>query len=413
MNLVSIPLPTLGVDLLSDETSLPRGAVRSADNVDIRRDGSFKRRDGYATAVPGADFHSLHHTPRGTLVGRGTKVYALDTETFAPTLLCDTGSHAVVDFHEFNGHTYFINAGSAWWIPADDPTPRRVGVPLPDALPDAAAHPNGALAAGTYAVALSRVDDRGEESSTKLLGRVELPAGGGIHLTGLSSTLTGSYRVYLTPPDGDALYLSETFSAAFSEFVVTRPPDGAVRTSQHLQPLPAGDFIRGHAGRLYVARGDTLFFSQALRPHLYDPRHDFITFAGEIKFIEPVAGGLFVGDERGVWFLPGNDPAQFQMRRVSSAQAVRRSSLTLPGSNFDQQITETDHDVAVWLSTEGYVLGRPSGDAISLHPERVRVAAGLEGRSRFLVRSGLKQIITLVAATTTSVFGVALDTTMQ
>jgi hypothetical protein len=68
-------------------------------------------------------------------------------------------------------------------------------------------------------------------------------------------------------------------------------------------------------------------------------------------------------------------------------------------------------DVAVWLSTEGYMLGRPSGDVVSLHPDRVRVAAGLEGRSRFLVRNGVKQIITLVAATTTTGNGVAIDTT--
>lgn len=410
---VRIPLPTLGVDLLSDETGLMEGAVRSADNVDIRRDGGFKRRAGYEVKVAGADFHSLYHSGRGTLVARGQRVYALDTETFAPSLLCEMGSDSPVDFTEANGHLYFINRGSFWWVPNDEASPRRVGVPLPDAMPDASASPNGALAAGTYVVALSRVDDRGEESQTKLLGRIALPNGGGILLTGVQVDLTCSYRVYLSPPDGDALYLSEEFSGGFAQYVVTRPPDGAIRTSQHLKPLPAGSFVRGHGGRLYVAASDTLWFSEPLRPHLHNPQHNFIKFTGEIKFVEAVEAGLYVGDERGVWLLPGKDPAQFQMRLVSSARPVARSSVKLSGAHFDQKVTQSDLDVAVWLSTEGYILGRGTGDVVSLHPERVRVAAGLEGRSRFVVRDGVKQIITLAAATTTSGFGVATDTSMQ
>lgn len=408
-----IPLPFRGVDLLSDETSLPDGSVRSADNFDLRRDGSFKRRDGYEIKVAGADFHSLHTTPRGTLVARGQRVYALDTETFAPTLLCEMGDDGPVAFADINGHTYFTNRGSAWWIPADDPAPRRVGVSLPAALPDVAAHPTGALSAGRYAVALSRIDDRGEESRTQFLGSVDLPSGGGIRLSGMVSDLTCSYNVYLSPPDGDALYLSENFSGAFTEFVVTRQPDGATRSTQHLEPLPAGEFICAHAGRIYTGLDDIVRFSEALRPHLYDPRHNFIRFTGPVRFVESVTGGLLVGDDRGVHLLSGNEPAQFQITTVSTAQAVRRSAINVSGAHFNKDITGTDMDVVVWLSTEGYMLARPSGDVVSLHPERVRVAAGLEGRSRFVVRDGIKQIITLVAATNRQTYGVAIDTTLQ
>lgn len=413
MNSIKIPLPTLGVDLLSGETGVAEGAVRSADNVDIRRDGTFKRRGGYEVKVAGADFHSLAHTTRGTIVARGQRVYALDTNTFTPSLLCEMGADAPVDFHEHNGHLYFTNPGSIWWVPSDESGPRRVGVRLPEAMPDLAPNAAGALLPGRYVVALSRVDDRGEESATKLVGSVDLPAGGGILLTGLPVDLECAYRAYLSPPDGDALYLSEEFSGAFSQFLLTRPADGAIRTSQHLAPMPAGEFVRGHAGRLYVMSGDTLYFSQPLRAHLHDPRHDFIKFSGQGRFLEAVAGGLYVGDDRGVWFLPGNDPDQFQLRNVSRVAPVRRSAVTLSGAHFNQELVAGDGNVVVWLSEEGYILGRASGETTPLHPERVRVAAGLEGRSRFVVRDGVKQIITLAAATTAPGFGVATDTSMQ
>ena len=412
MKSVKLSLPKLGLDLMSGETDLPDGSVRRAENVDISSDGSFQRRVGYSVAVPGADFHSLHTSSRGTLVARGTKVYALDTNTFAPSLLCDTGSHSPVEFIEYNGHTYLINEGSFWWIPADG-TIRPVGVAQPNILPDVAPSDTGALPAGAYTIALSRVDDRGEESGTKMLGSVHLPNGGGILLTGLQTFLDGGYRVYLTPPNGDALYLAEEFSSAFSQYLVTSPPDGAIRNSQHLAPMPAGSFVRWHAGRLFVAKGDTVWFSEALRPHLYDPRYNFIRFVGPIRFIETIPGGLYVGDDRGVWWLGGTEPTQLKQILVSSARAIARSSIRLSGLHFDRKITETDMDVAVWLSEEGYFIGKNSGDAVSLHPERVRVAADLEGRSVFLIRDGVKQIITLVAATTTSGYGVAIDTAIQ
>lgn len=407
----ALPLPALGVDLLSEETGLVERTVRRAENVDIHRNGTIRRRGGYTIHTAGDGFQALFASPHGLLAQRWGNVYRLDTEALLPLKLCDTGSFAPVDFSVHNGHTYFGNDASLWWIPANETTPRRVGVDLPAALPDIEAHASGSLPVGNYIVALSRMDDRGEESATKVLGRIELPAGGGVRLYGMAPDLGATYRVYLTPPDGEALYLAETFFGAFSEYVVTQKPDGAIRSTQHLAQLPGCDFIRGHAGRIYVARGDTVFFSEPLRPHLHDPRHNFVKFSGRVRFIEAVAGGIYVGDDRGAWFLPGNQPEE--IRPASSARAVRRSSLRVSGAHFNKDVTQSDQDCAVWLSEEGYMLGRATGDVVSLHPERVRVDAGLEGRSRLLVRNGIKQIVTLVSASQSATYGVALDTSMQ
>lgn len=409
---MKIQLPARGVDLLSDETGLPEGAVRAASNVDIRKDGSFSRRTGYSILSSGANWHSVFNSPSGTLVGVGTKLNLLDTTSYALTELADMGSEELIDFTVFNGHTYAVNRSSAWWIPEGAVSVRRIGVSAPNARPGIFAHPYGALSAGTYAVAISRVDDRGEESPTVFLGTVDLSSGGGVMLSGVPVDANCSYRVYLSAPDSEALYLSEEFSGVLGSFVAGRPADGVTRSTQHLQPMPAGDFVRGHAGRLYVARDNALYFSDPLRPHLHDPRHGFVQFVGEIRFVEPVIAGLFVGDDRGVWFLAGNDAGEFAQRKVSSAVAIKRSSCIVAGAHF-KPLVETDADVAVWLSTEGYMIGPPSGDALSIHPDRLRVAASLEGRSRFMVRNGVKQIITLTAATEQRGFGIALDTVLQ
>lgn len=407
-----IPLPSLGVDLLSDQTQMRRGSVRVAENVDINVSGTFKRRDGFTTVVAGEGFHSAYTDARGTLVGRGNSLFAID-EALAPSFLLDMAAPGPWDFTVYNGHTYVASRQALVFFPADGSAPRRVGVTPPVALPSLAAHTAGNLTAGTYAVAVSRLDDRGEESPTVALGTIELTAG--LRLEGLAVEVGSKYRVYITPPNGDVLYLAAEFDAVFTQYVVADMPDGAPRTSQNLRAMPAGDFVRGHAGRLYVARDDTLYFSEPLRPHLTDARSGFIQFVGDIRFVEPVEGGLYIGDDRGVWWLDGMDPSKSSLRRVSKPLAVRRSSLVVSSVHMAGQGDQPVADVAVWLSTEGYMIGRPDGGVTPLHPDRVALAADLEGRSVFVIRDGVKQIVTLIAATkeATQAFGVALDSTLH
>lgn len=413
MRNVAIPLPQLGIDLLTDETSLPKGAVREAINVDLKKSGAFARRPGFSTRVAGDGFTGIFADERGVLVGRGTKVYALDADTYTPTMLCDLGREAPVDFTKYNGHVYFTNPGSSWWVPSDSAAARPVGVALPDRLPTVADHTAGALLPGEYSVALSIVDERGEESQSCLLGTLMLTAG--VMLSGLEQAPGRKYRVYLTPPGGDVLYLAAEFDAVFEQYAVTVLPAGAVRTSQYLRPMPAGDFIRGHAGRLYVASEDTIFYSEPLRPHLCDPRHNFIKFVGKVRFMEPLPDGMYVGDDRGTWWLAGDDPTKYQLVRAHESLAIRRSSVLIPGRHLPSESMSADKNVVVWLSTMGYMAGREGGVVVPLNPERVAVAADLEGRSVFLLRDGMKQIITLTAAPTSAIrtFGVALDTSLQ
>ena len=403
------PLPALGIDLRSGETSIPRGAVRRADNVDITADGTFSRRTGYEVGVAGSGFHSMFAGSRGQVVVKGSVAHIFNPDTFGLSVACDIGSEAPVDFAEINKHLFLGNEASLWWIPNDEVSPRRVGVLPPNSLPHIA-ETNGSLLAGTYSVAVSRVDERGEESATVLVGQIALPNGGGILLSGMAMDLDAMIRVYITPPDGEVMYLSEEFSGAFTTFAATQRPDGATRSTQHLVPMKPGTFLAGQGGRLYSAAGNTLYFSEALRYGLYDPRYNFIEFSGNIRFLSAVDGGLFIGDDRGVWFLDGKEPSKAGLSLASPVLAIRRSALNVAGSALDNDLIDTDADVAVWLSVEGFMVGAPTGTVTPINPEKLRVAADFEGRSRLVVRDGTKQIITLLSATGVLGYGLAIDT---
>ena len=404
---IDLPLPTLGLDQLSDETRLAAGAVRSAVNVDIDRDGQIKRRDGHIVVGSGV-FTGVVSFGGYVYVGQGSSLYLLDQGTYALTFLCDMGIEARFTTTEYNGYLYVLGPAARWRFNRYAPTtPLPVGVSLPALLPEVEAVPSGSLTPGSYGVAISLVNVQGEESPAAFLGNRTLTAG--LRLTNLTVTPDHFWRVYITPPDGDVLYLAEEFSASLTTYGVSVYPDGAPCTTLNLDPLPTGHIIRARSGRMYVASGDAVWFSEALRPHLTSLRHNFVSFAGKIRMMEAVEGGLYVGDSRGVWFLAGDDPTKYVQQSVSAALAVPMSALLVPAAYFADAVQAKD-DCAVWLSADGYMVGTPDGAVTALHSDRIRIDPSVTGRSVFLSRDGIKQVITLTAASSATPPGVAIDT---
>ena len=408
----TIPLPRLGVDLLSDETQMPAGTVRAAVNVDIDKRGQFGRRGGSALAAPGDGYGDLYPWGQTLLARRGALLLAIDPDTLAEAPLCNLGADGPINYAAYNGDLYIACATGLWLLRAGAGVAVPAGSRLPDALPELSTASAGALAPGRYMAAISMVDERGEESPAVPLGQADVTAG--LLLTGLAVVPGSRWRLYLTPPDGDVLYLAEEFDAVFEQYAVTVYPGGAPCATLHLAVMPGGHFVRGFSGRLFVAASDTLWFSEPLRPHLTAPRHNFIRFVGQIRFVEFVAGGAYVGDDRGVWWLAGADPTQYSQQQASDAVAVARSSVLVPMHRMGVLESRAAADCAVWLSADGYMVGAPGGQVTALHPDRIRLAPQIAGQSVFLLRDGIQQIVTLTASPgPASVFGGAIDTAMH
>ena len=403
------PLPITGIDSLSNETALMKGAVREAINVDIGRAGRFKRRVGQTKRLAGNEYHSLWGAQqRGTmLVANGNKLLRLNDDLTSQPL-ADLVTGDPLSYTEYNGNVYWTSKSTFGWLPSNSPDPRPVGVPTPEINPALAAG-NGSLTAGKYGVCISYVDERGEESGTTAVQIIDLPQGGGIALSGMAVRPGWEVYVYITDPDGMKLHLGAKLPAVFSSYLVAEVAKGGDCDTQFLQPLPPGEFIAWLAGRLYTAKNGTLCFSNAMRPHLYNPAHNFIQFSGYISFIEAVTDGLYVGDSRGVWFLSGTDPTKFEMRLVSTCRAVRRSSIKIPPEHFPEKKVPATNPVALWLSTSGYVVGMDGGATVELQPDRIKVPAGLVGRTTYLFRDGIKQVVSPVNSTSTVAFGTAVD----
>jgi hypothetical protein len=394
MKKVQIAMPTRGVDIRASDTSLMRGTVRSAVNVDIATSGEFSRRRGFALATPATNLLAISATDMGVYVHRAGEILMLDERTNAMTHLCDFPGPDQADFQRHNNYLYATNGDS--FVKIRGTTALPVATPLPARLPDLAVGAGG-LSAGTYGVIMTALDQFGEESAAAYLGAVAVPDAGGVNVVGFQPD-GRTYRFYMTHANGDIAYLLLEMPVVTTEVRLTAAPEGAPAPPLGRVPLPAGTFVCGHAGRLYTARFDTVFFSDAFAPHLSQAGHNFIKFEGDITVLEAVPTGLFVGDSRGVWFLEGQDPDKFSMRLASDQVAGMASSAMVPASALPVDARVGEAPLPIWLTETGYVAGLPSGSCKSFISDRISVEGGIAGRSTVLETGGHKQLITLTAA---------------
>lgn len=394
MKRTQIHLPTRGADTRTSDTSMLAGAVRSAVNVDIATSGEFARRRGFALVTPATNLLAINASDIGVVVHRGGELMAVDKATDALIHLCPFEGSDPADFAHHNDFLYVTNGNGFVKISADTGAVSPVGVPLPDRLPDLTPG-TGSLAPGEYGVIMSVLDDTGEESAAAALGTVKV-LDGGIVVSGLPQD-GRTYRFYMTHAGGEIAYLALEVPVLFPDVLLSSLPDGAPAPELGMMPMPPGVLVCGHAGRLYTAMRNRVFYSEAFNPHLSKAGNNFITFDGDVTMLKAVPTGLFVGDSRGVWFLEGQDPEQFSIRKASPEVVGMGSAQMVPRSAMAVDAREGDHALPVWLTAVGYVMGQASGLCKSIISDRIAVESGIDGRSAVVQDRGNKQLITLTA----------------
>jgi hypothetical protein len=128
--------------------------------------------------------------------------------------------------------------------------------------------------------------------------------------------------------------------------------------------------IEHHAGRLFVSSNNVLWWSEPFRYDLFDLAENFVQFNTKIRLIKSVAGWLYVGTEKSIYFLTGNVPAEFNLSKVANFAPVEwtDSYEYIDGSGLGMQINGL---CALWASTEGAIIGTPSGQTVNLNKEKI------------------------------------------
>lgn len=267
----------------------------------------------------------------------------------------------------------------------DGQTAKRLTIDTP-AKPQVGKSSGYSLSEGDYSFAISWLAN-GFESALSEIEKVQLPDKSGVQLQlpmCLDSNVT-HVRIYMSEPSGSELRQAfELPIDTMSIDIPALPELGRITAFQYLSPMKTGSFLRLWRGRLWVVRSNVLYFSEAMTYHLTDERYNFIQFPQRIRFIEPVDGGIWVGQADHVVFVRGQDVRNMAIEHKASRAPIYASS-NLLHSDMVKQFSQGGFWCAVWLADNGFVAGTAEGQLVELQSEAIK---GITAQSCQLVGFG-------------------------
>ena len=387
----------LGINNVAKVTALPEEALRDALNVDLDNSGKPRIREGRTKVYNGTQVHSLHGATCGTVFVEGAELKSLLPD-YSASSIGDLVSHSRVDYAEVNDTTYLTNGFEVWKLDADANIELN-GVAHPEGQPiPGFSSLVGSLESGRYLIAVTFVND-GEESGATLAVEVTTSQRGAITLSAIPQSSDATHvRIYCTEPGGQTLREFAEIPMGTTSYVITRTVQGRVLETQFMRRLPAGRLIAHFKGRLLIAKGNTLYYSEALRYGLYSPANNFISFAEDITIVQPVEDGVYVVADK-TYFFNGTNPREFQQIVVSEYRAIFGTGLTTNGSVFSSEVVG---EVAYWYSEVGAMLGLPGGGVRPLMENSVALPSYEEGVTCMRKENGIRQAVTALRGSGTA-----------
>ena len=385
--------------LRQTESGLPQDSrlehsefLREAVNVDLTTMGQPMRRDGY-TKVQAGYAHSLWSDPSlryGLLVHEGW-LSAISSEG-SITPLVQVHPYALVSYCTVNGEVFWSNGVQSGRL--TDGLPRSWGVEVPGEAV-VTIDPDGDLDAGAYTVCLTYTDIFGEESGASKEVTVNVESGK-LVITAPASWPDDADKVnvYASQPNGEVLYrVNQHITAESSVLIVGKSLLGRGKEleTQHCVPPKQGKIVAYNNGRIYIARRDIVWFTEALRYALVKPSQGLYMFPGEVDLLAVAPDGIYVGhsDPGAVVFISGADPYDITQFRVLSGAPVPRACAYVPGEHFS-----VPGDVPVWwMQTGEMVAGLPGGQIRHLSKKNLDVGTFNTGAVTYRTHEGMNQVV--------------------
>ena len=379
-----------GVDNRSPDYAVPADALRNAVDVDLTQDGHIRRRAGYSRVLSVVAPHSLWSCPAGAFFAAQGALYRLNDDNTATAVVSGVaGSH--VTYAYVNGDVFLSDGVKTWKLLAGA-TASIWGLKTPVSPPLLSPIP-GAMATGSFLGAVSYVTASGEESGLSPLAFIS-SASGGVRLSNFPSPVDAdvtALRLYLSTPGGSVLYHVADASLTDYFYDVTTVSDTGklADTARYAPPLPS-NVICYYNGRLFMAAGSVLWFTEPFAFGKVKVSQNFIQFNSPITVLEAVDDGLWLVADK-TYFLSGANPVDFKLSTVFEYGAISNTTVTLPN---DEGIS--------WQSTRGRIMATNGGKAKNVQEERLATASATSGAALFREEDGVKQIVTVLSNATTN-----------
>ncbi|MGH8562708.1 MAG: hypothetical protein ACREXW_00955 [Gammaproteobacteria bacterium] len=381
----------LGIRNTVPAQSLKPGELAEAVNVVIDDDGQRLRRRPGRTLLQSGARHSLWGSANVSLYRQDDKLYRVNPDLTTSTLVASGLARQETQYLDHPDVVFLCDGVSALQYRDGRLSPWGITPPAQQPL---AAEIGGRLPRGRYQYALTFLRADGEESGT---GRASLiVAGGGIRFTAIAVSLDPSvyYKaIYLSGPDGKTLKRALLIPNASTEATYTGDTldYGVSLETQFKQPPPPGQILAEHNGRVLVAVGEHLLYSDPYLPERFDPIRQGYRYESAITIVAPVGDGVYVGTEKRLRFMAGEDIA-------SASEIVKAEYGALYGSLGHceaQDLTggQTEEVCAVFSTERGVCEGLPGGQIINLTLKDYKFPAVKRGAGIVIHDPGRKRYV--------------------
>lgn len=367
--------------------------LRKAINVDLTRLGHPLRRTGYQQIATGFT-HSLwsdEYIDYGLCVHEGWLSKVTTDSGILITPLIEVTPFLPMAYTVANSIVYYSNGVDKGRVVADEathwglPEPGQPGITIG----------SGEVFPGVYHVAITFEDFYGEEYGASDPIEISV-ASGAIAVTPPTPwpDAVNKCNVYVTQAGSEIYYLAKSLFSP-GTVTVTQADLGKGRTLETLdrkQPQ-AGHILAYFNGRIYIARNDTVIFTEPLRYGLTRPAQGIYMFPERVDLLAAVNDGLYVGHKGQVAFLAGSDPYDVSQIAVQPYGPVPRAMTYIAG----ERLGVNARRVPIWWGVDGaMVAGLPGGEIRQLTRDRLAVPKHELGAMMLRERDGMSQVVSVL-----------------
>ena len=377
-------MPCFGIDNTSEDAAMVQGGrepfvyVRDANNVNVTPAGKIEM-VASGGMVTESKFQSMWQSPlhKDIFAILGNEWVKVNTSDWSYNTLADIGSS---DLYHTVLNNLVVVAGKHGIYTYDGQTCQRLTIdaPPPPFLASAIADHTQ-----TRSIAISW--RRGDMESS-LSRYVAMGVYGDIALPMVTDPSVTSVNIYATNVGGTDMQLAGTVSSNATSYKIEADHAlGMAAQFAHLSPMPTGKFLCYWNGRLITATANVIRFSEPLAYHLHDERHGFIQTSQRVTFLQPVSGGLWVGQTDHVIFIQGSTPDDMVIIPKNTAAPIPGSAIQIDAAEIGE-IAEGGDKAVVWLSAKGYVAGNSGGQLVEYQAKRINNISAASGTTVRLAR---------------------------
>lgn len=351
-------------------------------NADVNLDGSLGKRKGKTLFITLSGAHSLWAGNACMLCAAGGVLYRI-SQGVATAITTITGPKYPLSYVDAEDKVYISNP---YWQGVFDPSSNAFsswGVTVPPG--PMLLTGDGNLPVGTYNICMTNVS--GSEIS------------GNGPITSITLTAEGGIQV-LNRPSGALVWATDAEEGIFYLVGATNKivdlPTVEPLPSFLCSPPPYMENLCYAFGRIWGSVGSDVYYSEPFNIGWYKLNSNKYPFEDDITMIAKVPTGLFVGMKNRTRFLAGTIPEQMTVQDAGagSIKGTLAYCNNLPELGWTLGTPEKDFvDVPVWVTSEGIVVGSPSGKFFNVTKNKLKMGIPEQGAALYRNLEGVIQYL--------------------